>query len=187
MSASFYHKITWAYALSMTVLSAVLLGLLYLHYLEGSAQKSNIGLRSGDAAPILQSAKTVLGTSMNISYPPSDGAHWTVLSLLSSKCPHCLASIDVLNRFAIQNPRARVVGIAVDSVRSWRDRALDRTLRFPLIVVSRDQLDSFQLRAVPATVVVDNAGTIREILMGALQSEDLATILPGVDAAGTFR
>ena len=156
MSNSFYTKITWVYAVAMTLLAGILLFVAQQQRSEISFLRDQVGPQSGESVPVLASVSTLDGSPLVIDYPPEELYGW--VTFLTSDCIHCFTSIGALNQVVQQHPGTRVAGVAVDSIGAWKKRCLNGKLNFPLIEISQTTLAKFRINRVPSTILIDRGG-----------------------------
>ena len=100
----------------------------------------------------------------------------TVLNLWGSWCPPCRAEIPDFADYAKDHPDVQLVGIAV---RSGKGSALQRAadslgITWPVVESSPEVLQAYGVSAYPTTVVVNEAGDVVHVHIGAMDKDDLA-------------
>ncbi len=93
--------------------------------------------------------------------------HVTVIDFWATWCGPCRASIPHLEQLHDRYPDLRVVGVSTEEASDLRDFATATQLKYP---VARDTDGSMWRRyladAIPMLVVIDRAGTVRDIAIG---------------------
>ncbi|HZB44381.1 MAG TPA: TlpA disulfide reductase family protein [Pyrinomonadaceae bacterium] len=99
-----------------------------------------------------------------------------LLNFWATWCPPCRAEIPELVRLQSEHGAAlQVVGVTHPPERKARVRRLARELKvnYPLVIGTRQTARAFGVGGtLPATVVIDREGKVREVIVGILQPEE---------------
>jgi len=99
-----------------------------------------------------------------------------LLNFWATWCPPCRAEIPELVRLQREHGAAlQVIGVTHPPERRSRVRRLARELRvnYPLVIGTRRTARAFGVGGtLPATVVIDREGRVREVIVGVIQPEE---------------
>jgi len=99
-----------------------------------------------------------------------------IVNFWGSWCPPCLQELPALSRFARSHPEVVLLGIAVDSgegeVLAAEKKRLD--IPFPVLAADNKVQQSYGVRVLPTTFLVDDQGIVRRHHVGIVSSEKLA-------------
>ncbi len=117
-------------------------------------------------------AQTITGDTLTIGEGGSLEDR-TILFVLTTTCPYCLATLPVWTSLADSVERSgvvRVVALALDSVEAVRRYAAAHHLLFRMATFPSEKLRRlYRAGSVPQTVVLDGAGTVRYAHIGMLK------------------
>lgn len=98
-----------------------------------------------------------------------------LLHLWASWCPPCRAELPVLSTWRQAHPDVTLVPVSLDESSSdARDFLEQHDLPFPALLSEMREAMALGIRALPATLLIDANGEIRERLVGAQPWDDAA-------------
>jgi cytochrome c biogenesis protein CcmG/thiol:disulfide interchange protein DsbE len=101
-----------------------------------------------------------------------------IVNLWASWCAPCREEIPDISEFATANPDVTVVGVAVqDPEKSAREFAATIGATYPLALGTPEFEDAYPHLGLPATFIVDENGTVIEIINGIVNGEILTDAL----------
>lgn len=101
-----------------------------------------------------------------------------IVNLWASWCAPCREEIPDISAFATAHPEVTVVGVAVqDPEKSAREFAATIGATYPLALGTTEFEDAYPHLGLPATFVIDENGTVIEVINGIVNEEILADAL----------
>ncbi|HEX6299178.1 MAG TPA: TlpA disulfide reductase family protein [Acidimicrobiia bacterium] len=101
-----------------------------------------------------------------------------IVNLWASWCAPCREEIPDISAFASANPDVTVVGVAVqDPEKSAREFAATIGATYPLALGTPGFEDAYPHLGLPATYIVDEDGTVIEVINGIVNEEILTDAL----------
>jgi len=101
-----------------------------------------------------------------------------IVNLWASWCAPCREEIPDISAFATANPDVTVVGVAVqDPENSAREFAATIGATYPLALGTTEFEDAYPHLGLPATYVIDEDGTVIDIINGIVNEEVLTDAL----------
>jgi peroxiredoxin len=118
-------------------------------------------------------AVTLAGDSLVLGETPT-AEERQVLLLFTTTCQYCKATLPTWRALADSlqrsDPRIRVIGVSLDSLRLARSYADSNHLTFPVVAMpSRKHRILYRAGAVPQTIVLDHDGQVRYATVGTLR------------------
>lgn len=128
-------------------------------------------LHAGSYVPPVP-AVTLAGDSLVLGETPAADER-QVLLLFTTTCQYCKAMLPTWAALADSlqraDPRIRVIGVSLDSLRLARVFADSHHLAFPIVAMpSRKHRILYRAGAVPQTIVLDHEGQVRYAAVGTL-------------------
>ena len=97
-----------------------------------------------------------------------------IVNLWASWCAPCREEIPAISAFATDNPDVTIVGVAVqDPEQSAREFAASIGATYPLGLGTAGFEDAYPHLGLPATYIIDETGTVIEIINGIVDEEIL--------------
>lgn len=143
-------------------------------------------LRAPSTAAIPADAGTQL---LALSLPDSEGKSRTlsdwrgrilVVNFWATWCPPCIKEIPDFVKVSqrISPEKVQFVGVSIDRIEAVQRFAAEHQVPYPLLIASPQVLEMAKhfgnsAQALPFTVFVDTAGTIRDVKLGSLNEEEL--------------
>lgn len=129
-------------------------------------------LHTGSYVPAVATV-TLAGDSLVLGETPA-AAERQVLLLFTTTCQFCKATLPIWSALADSlhriDPRIRVIGVSLDSLRLARAYAENHHLGFPIVAMpSRKLRILYRASAVPQTIVIDHDGQVRYAAVGTLR------------------
>jgi len=101
-----------------------------------------------------------------------------IVNLWASWCAPCREEIPDISAFAAANPDVTVVGVAVqDPEKSAREFAATIGATYPLALGTTEFEDAYPHLGLPATFIIDENGTVIDIINGIVNEEVLTDAL----------
>jgi cytochrome c biogenesis protein CcmG, thiol:disulfide interchange protein DsbE len=101
-----------------------------------------------------------------------------IVNLWASWCAPCREEIPAISAFATANPDVTVVGVAVqDPEKSAREFAATIDATYPLALGTTAFEDAYPHLGLPATYILDENGTVIEVINGIVNEDILANAL----------
>jgi cytochrome c biogenesis protein CcmG/thiol:disulfide interchange protein DsbE len=101
-----------------------------------------------------------------------------IVNLWASWCAPCREEIPAISAFATANPDVTVVGVAVqDPEKSAREFAATIDANYPLALGTTEFEDAYPHLGLPATYILDENGTVIEVINGIVNEDILANAL----------
>lgn len=122
---------------------------------------------AGDLAPDFAlpriEAKGALGPAVTLA---STRGKVVVLDFWATWCGPCLVAMPKLDAFQRRHPEVEVITIALDEPAEARAFLDERNFALMLVAADEQVVDRYDVTAIPHTVVIDRAGTIRRVVRG---------------------
>ena len=101
-----------------------------------------------------------------------------IVNLWASWCAPCRKEIPDISAFATANPEVSIVGVAVqDPEKDSREFAATIGAAYPLALGTTEFEDAYPHLGLPATYIIDESGTVIEIINGIVNEEILTSAL----------
>ena len=150
------------------LMKATLFGLLLV-----AAQSVALARQSGTKSPPVTVFRDTRGRVVRLA---ELRGRVVLLNFWATWCPPCRAEIPELVRLQREHASSlQVVGVTHPPERRGRVRRVARELKvnYPLVIGTRRTARAFGVgETLPATVVIDREGRVREVIVGILQPEE---------------
>jgi thiol-disulfide isomerase/thioredoxin len=105
---------------------------------------------------------------------------WVFINYWAQWCKPCIKEIPELNQFAKSNARARVFGVYYDPVNSEQLSVLQKEFDVGYSLITQDPFQMLgyeRPKVLPATIVFDPQGYVRQVLFGPQTQKSLGVWL----------
>ncbi len=166
----------------------LLIGLaLSLALLLSSCSPEKQALKLGDDAPSFETT-TLAGAAFSLA---SQRGKPVVLRFFLTDCPYCRADTPVFNDYYEDHRDLGLVMLYINSKAPAEEAAaFARELSIPFPVLNDENgriAASFQVKAMPQTIVLDPEHRIRAAMLGGVSREELDSLLTAYFQAGPAR
>lgn len=154
--------------------------LLLILLLAGCSETGNLPLKIGDKAPLF-SAKDINGNPISLS---GYSGRPLVIRFFLTDCKFCEADTPVFNRYYDKHKSKGLGMIYINSTaeddRKVTDFAELLAIPFPVIIDQGKTIaDSYQIKALPQTIILSPDHTIKAAMLGGVSEEELDSELRG--------
>ncbi len=118
---------------------------------------------------------TMTGGASRLTY---DDPRDTILLFFSPDCLTCEENLENWSRIrqALDPARARLVYVSTAEAHSTTRFASEHEIPEPMLVADQGQLGKYRVFRVPATIVVGSGGVVKNVWLGLLSEEAVATL-----------
>jgi len=104
--------------------------------------------------------------------------HPLVINFWATWCPPCVEEMPLLDRLAKETPRAKFVGIGIDTAKNIAEFAAKIPVGFPLYVAGHGGIAMVRdlgnaAGGLPFTVLIDAKGQVFKIILGQVEASSL--------------